>query len=339
MSKIPFQTANPEELFIPGVDTPNKEGRFTHVRPANYKFDRNLLASIRLLGVTTAVNTVDATVDVGDGKMETRKIVKDGRRRVLHAREVNRMMAEEGDKSPRVRVPEKYEGEAGDSEEAENMFYLQAEAANQHHADDDQLTRANRWLQYKTRGVTPENIAISAGVNVQTVRAGIRVAEGASAVVRKALKDGEINFTVAANLCKIDGAEAQGKALEELRAEAEGEGGKITSGKAKAKAKGKGSGGGAQTMTASDVRTTIIGLEAEVANTKKGTREHERLITMIDTFIRFLCEGYNDLDKELGKANYDTLHGAWTTGKQLQKAAKKAKASGKKAEAADDGEE
>lgn len=332
MTKIPFPTVNPEDLFIPGVDTPNKDGRFTHVRPANYKFDKNLLASIRLLGVTTAVNTIDAKVDTGDGKVEERKIVKDGRRRVLHAREVNRLMAAEGDKSPRIRVPEKYEGEAGDSEEAETMFYLQAEAANQHHADDDQLTRAQRWLQYKTRNVPLEDIAISAGVNVQTVRAGIRVAEDASPAVKNALKSGEINFTTAANLCKVKGAEEQGKLLDDLREEAAKNGGKITSTKAKAKAKAKGKGGGAQTMTASDVRTTIIGLEAEVANAKKGTREYDRLITMIDTFVRFLCEGYNDIDKELGKQNYDVLHSAWHVGKKLQAAAKKAKKSGSDAE-------
>lgn len=85
----------PEELVIPGIDEPNEESVLFDKERKDLELNPDLLDSIMRYGVKKNVN---ARRNASTGKFE----IVDGRQRVLHAREANRLLTAKGEKPRKI---------------------------------------------------------------------------------------------------------------------------------------------------------------------------------------------------------------------------------------------
>lgn len=215
---------DPNELTIIGLDTKDGPEHVLWDERIKLPLDEAMVLNIMAHGVREPV--IVSVTREGDKKIAA---VVDGRRRVMHAREANRRLAKEGDKIVRVPVI----GERDMSER--DMSFLSA-SLNEIRLDDPGMVKVAKASRMKARGYTISEIAVSFGVDPQTVSMWLGV-NGLSDATKRAITKGDITMTAASKLAGL-APDKQKEALEELMAEA-ANGQKPTAVAAKAKAKSK----------------------------------------------------------------------------------------------------
>jgi len=159
--------------------------------------DDALVRNIMFYGV---IEPVVITKETGN------PVVVAGRRRVLHAREANKRLHEQG-KDP-IRV--KCEIRRGDRKD---LFGVSL-AENEGRIDETPMGRARKLQRFLNFGGTEEEAAITFGVTEQSIRNWLLLAE-LSAPVKKAVDEGKIAASAAVQFCGLS-ANEQKAALEEL---------------------------------------------------------------------------------------------------------------------------
>jgi len=139
-------------------------------------------------------------------KEDKNPVVVAGRRRVLHAREANKQLHEEG--RPLIRV--KCEIRRGDEKDLMGVSFSE----NENRVDLTPLGRARKLIRYLERGGTEEEAAVIFGVSIQSIQNWLKLME-LSSPVRKAVDSGQIAASAAVQLCDLTDSE-QKVALEEL---------------------------------------------------------------------------------------------------------------------------
>jgi ParB family transcriptional regulator, chromosome partitioning protein len=161
MAKTAFdaQRANiyqldPNVVVIIGLDTPHG--------PEHVLYDARILEPLREATVLDMMKrgVVTPIVVRKDG---SDAVVIDGRRRVMHAREANRRLAELG--QPLIRVPAGSPRRGTDTDHFETLVVL-----NEHREADGPLNRARKAVTLLNRGRTEEEVAQLFAVSVPTLK-------------------------------------------------------------------------------------------------------------------------------------------------------------------------
>lgn len=128
-------------------------------------------------------------------KQHDQPVVVDGRQRVRAAVEANRRLGAEGKELVRVTAVIRRGDES-------NLFGVSI-SANENRQDDTPLGRAQKCARYLAMGRSEEEAAITFGVTLNCVRQWLKVLE-CSPVVRKAVEEGKIAASAAAQLADLE---------------------------------------------------------------------------------------------------------------------------------------
>lgn len=211
--------AKPSELTIVGHDTSDGPEHPLYDERIKLPLDPDLVRNMKARGVIEVIRALK----VGD-----KMLVWSGRRRTLHARVVEKEMADAGEGEFRVPVIV----EKGDQRDA----FSKGLAANRFRVDDDILASARQARHALDMGNSVETVAQDMKVSDQTIRNWMQLLS-ASPEVLKAVENGELGATAALVLAPLD-PEAQVKQLAELKKDAK-DGVKLTVQATKAKVKAR----------------------------------------------------------------------------------------------------
>jgi ParB family chromosome partitioning protein len=161
MSKTAFdaQRSNiyqldPNVVVIIGLDTPHG--------PEHVLYDARILEPLREATVLDMMKRGVVT-PIAVRKDGDTAVVIDGRRRVMHAREANRRLAEMG--QPLIRVPALSPRRGTDTDHFETLVVL-----NEHREADGPINRARKAVTLLNRGRTEEEVAQLFAVSVATLK-------------------------------------------------------------------------------------------------------------------------------------------------------------------------
>ncbi|WP_169791661.1 ParB/RepB/Spo0J family partition protein [Sandaracinus amylolyticus] len=189
----------PEDLVLIGVDTPHRKGEHALFDERVFlPLDENMLHSIEMVGVLRPIFV---------RQVGARYQVVDGRRRVLHAREVNRVLRERDGEAPRTIRAIVQEGDDA------HVFGL-SRLANRGAKPEHAIQTAEAAQQLLTDGKTLSEIAAYLSIGVPMVRNYLSLLE-LDALVREAVANETVTMTAALKLVVLP-AELQVVALEEL---------------------------------------------------------------------------------------------------------------------------
>jgi ParB family chromosome partitioning protein len=219
---------DPETLTIIGLDTKDGSEHPLWDERIKLPLDEAMILNIMALGVREPV----VVVVQGRGEDKLAAVV-DGRRRVMHAREANRRLAARGE--PKTQVPVIAEKGMSESEQM-----LLSASLNEIRLDDPVMTKAAKAARMKARGSSIQDIALSFGVDGQTITLWVSI-NGLTDVVKKAINDGRLRPTAAGALAGLT-PEKQKETLTELLAESAVSGKKPTVDQVKGRVKAKKSG-------------------------------------------------------------------------------------------------
>lgn len=221
MAKTAFEnrtnayTFDPEELvLITDTKNPLFDPR------VNMPLDQALVKNIAFQGVIEPVVIV---------KQNDQPVVVAGRQRVRAAREANKLLKEQG-KEP-IRVP------AVVRRGTESDLFGVSISENEARQDDTPMGRAQKCARYLNMGRSEDEAAVTFGVTVTCVKQWMKMLETTPAV-RKAVQDGKLSATSAAQLAGLE-PEEQESALASALEEATHNGKKKATGRVVAKAAGK----------------------------------------------------------------------------------------------------
>lgn len=187
---------DPNEPYIIGVDT--KDGPEHELWDERIKLplDESMVVNIMAIGVKE-------TCLLRHNKAAERYEVVDGRRRIMHAREANKRLKKAGEEL--VYVPCMLE--AGDEAHMAGV----AISLNEIRKDDNTLVKAEKCMRLLQRnGNDYKAAAIRFGVSVAAIKNWAKVAE-LPAPVKKAVRDGEISASAAAELHGLEKEQAVAK--------------------------------------------------------------------------------------------------------------------------------
>jgi len=207
---------DPDDVVVIGVDTEDGKSHPLWDKRAFGPIDEALVANIRTYGV------LEPVIVQKDGDRAT---VVDGRRRVLHARRAKQLQETAGEITVTVPVLVK--------RGTESRIFGISRSANEHRKDDGLMTKAENAQRMLDYGATEDDVAVTFGVEVQTVNIWLRLLDTDKSV-RDAVDAGEISASAASRLTKLSKDE-QKAAL----AEAKSNGTKLTTARASAAAKAK----------------------------------------------------------------------------------------------------
>jgi len=192
----------PEELIIIGHDTKDGTEHPLYDERINLPLDEGMIMSIMSIGVREPV------VVVRDPAGSSAWVV-DGRRRVLHAREANKRLKQQGEPEVKVRaVPE--------SGSEEYLSHVSV-ALNEIRVQDDILVKAAKAGRMIARGHSEADVAIAFGVTTASIKSWLKLEE-LPAPVKKAVNEGVLSAHAASKLHGLPREEALAK-LEELKGE------------------------------------------------------------------------------------------------------------------------
>lgn len=189
---------DPSDLTIVGLDTEDGEEHPLYDERAFLPLDETLVLNIQTYGVIEPISICK------DGDQV---LVVDGRRRVLHAREAATRQKAAGELL--VRVP------AVVKKGSEGRLLGISRSANAHRRDDSPLANARNAQRIIDFGEDEESIAITYGVEVQTVKTWLKLLD-LDNTVQKAVEKGELGATAAARMSNLTRDE-QKTTLAEMR--------------------------------------------------------------------------------------------------------------------------
>jgi ParB family chromosome partitioning protein len=188
----------------------------------NLPLDEALVRNISVNGV------IEPVVVTKEGD---KVLVVDGRQRVRAAVEANKRLEKEGKEPLKVTCVLRRGSES-------DLFGV-AISANENRQDDTPLGRAHKCQRLMNMGRTEEEAAIAFGVTAQCIKQWMKVLE-CSPAVRKAVEEGKIAATAAAQLADLD-SDAQEAALANAVEDSTKNGKKKVTARTVAKAAGKNS--------------------------------------------------------------------------------------------------
>lgn len=191
---------DPNKLVVVGKDTDDGPDHPLYDERIKLSLDEGMVLNIMAYGVLKPIFVQKEGEQV---------YVVDGRRRVLHARLANERLASKGEETVLVPVIFKRGDEA-------TLFGI-SRSANAMNAVDSPLTNARNAQRLLDMGKEVAEIAVIYGVKQQTIKDWLALLD-LSAMVRKAVEQGEVSVSAGATLAKLP-KEEQEKHLEELRAE------------------------------------------------------------------------------------------------------------------------
>jgi ParB family chromosome partitioning protein len=209
----------PEDLCVVGHDTADGPEHPLYDERVKHPLDDGMVRNIMFHGVLEPV-LVRKDGDVPE--------VVAGRRRVLHAREANRRLHEQGHEEIEIPVIVR---KGTDAAMAGIMI-----SENEIRRDDGPLAKARKAQWLTERGRDLHEIAVYFGVTTQAVKGWLALMD-CDDVVLQAVEDGELSATAAAQLATLP-RKAQRETWRELAASE----GKVTVAKASATAKAKSGG-------------------------------------------------------------------------------------------------
>ncbi len=182
--KLP--TDDPENFVIPGIDTKDKSvlPDFRNTKPLNAERMRD----INERGILQPV-----LIRWVDGKKE----IVEGRQRIRHAREINRLRRID-DNPVMVKVPWCVK------EGNDRASILNAIAANAHRDGDEPHETARRIIQLSDAGYTEEELAKAYGYTTHNVSFMLRYKK-LEDKIQKAVETGELKFTAAMQWAGMSG--------------------------------------------------------------------------------------------------------------------------------------
>jgi ParB family transcriptional regulator, chromosome partitioning protein len=209
MSKKPIDGSSmnaykvdPDNLVVVGIDTNDGPEHPLYDERIELPIDPMMVENIIALGVREPV-IVRKNKESGEPE------VVDGRRRVLHAREANKMLKEQG--KDELQIPVII------STDSEEKVIGMSISLNELRLQDTMMTKARKAARLTERGMSDEEVGVYFGVT--------RVAIGQwkkllslSKKVQKLINDGKVSATAAAKLADLEGEE-QEKAIEEILSE------------------------------------------------------------------------------------------------------------------------
>lgn len=168
---------NPADFIIIGLDTPDTSDHPLYDERIKLPIDRGLVRAIDTMGVLVPVQVAPGST-----------IVVDGRRRVIHAREVNRLRAEKG--IDPIVVP------TVEASVPDNMLPLIAAACNEGRLDDSPGRKAARMQRLQQTGVPTSTLAATFACSEKHVRNFLAFAKMDPSVQAAVAKD-ELPFAAA----------------------------------------------------------------------------------------------------------------------------------------------
>lgn len=208
----------PEEIVVVGYDTNHAPGSHplypeTEAARLRIPLDTDMLASIRQYGVIQAVTTVKVALRLPDddagSEPPKRPVLIAGRRRVLHAREVNRLLREEG--LPDITVPVVVR--SGSSLEDGRILSV---IENEHRANTPTADKARTAVALIQRGVSREQVQMAFRMSSDTLDTYLLMGE-LHADVRGRIERGELPLSTVERISRRP-YEEQPAYADELRA-------------------------------------------------------------------------------------------------------------------------
>lgn len=176
----------PEDLTVVGVDTKDGEEHPLYDERAFEPLDEAMVRNIMHYGVKVAIVI---------RKNGPNSEVVDGRRRVLHAREANRRLAERGEPPVKVLATgDKYSRDA-------NLMGVML-SANEHRKDDTPLNRARKAARMMARGADDDEVKVTFGISDSTLRVWKNLLD-LDGRVQARVDQGEIGAIAAAKLADL----------------------------------------------------------------------------------------------------------------------------------------
>ncbi len=200
---------DPDDIVVIGYDTKDGLEHPLYDPRVHQTPDEKMILNIMALGVKQAVN-----VRKNGNVIE----LVEGRRRVLAARQANKILKKQGKELVRVKV----EVERGKDDE---MFGIMI-ALNEHRRDDNPLAKAEKLKRYFDMGKTEDEAAIMFGVSTRSIKNWKKLLD-LDGSVKKAVEQGKISASAAAGLADLP-REEQKKQLIKLLKEATATGKKPT---------------------------------------------------------------------------------------------------------------
>lgn len=177
---------NPQDLILV-----NDKNHPLYDPRINLPLDEALVRNISVNGV------IEPVVVAKEGDQV---YVVDGRQRVRAAMEANKRLEREGKEPIKVTCVIRRGNES-------DLFGVSI-SANENRQDDTPLGKATKCQRYMNMGRTEEEAAITFGVTPNCVRQWMKVLE-CSTVVRKAVEEGKIAASAAAQLADLDSDEQE----------------------------------------------------------------------------------------------------------------------------------
>lgn len=187
----------PEDVCVVGHDTTDGPEHPLYDERVKHPLDEGMVANIMYQGV------IEPVIVRKDGDVPE---VVAGRRRVLHAREANRRLREQGAATISIPVIAR---KGTDAAMAGVMI-----SENEIRRDDGPLAKARKAAWLEDQGRDPQEIAVLFGVTVQAVKGWLALRE-CDDVVLQAVEDGLLPATAAVQLAKLP-RKAQREAWREL---------------------------------------------------------------------------------------------------------------------------
>lgn len=177
----------PEEIIVIGIDTEDGASHPLYDTRIHKPLNEATVRDIMKRGVKEPITVTK------DGD-ESPPIVIDGRRRVLHAREANRRLAEEGIEV-RIKIPVLPPERNSDDG---RMLALMV-ALNEHREADSPMNRAMKAQKYRDLGYTEQDTAEVFSVSPQTIQNYLRLLS-LHPQCQKAVEEGAISPSAAYQL-------------------------------------------------------------------------------------------------------------------------------------------
>jgi hypothetical protein len=175
---------DPDKLTIIGIDTNDGPEHRLYDKTLRHEIDENFIESLKLYGNITPIEVEK------DGDQV---LVIDGRRRVLHVRELNRRLREAGVvelQRVKVMAPKRVE-------EYEALGALIA--ANAHRMQDSPMENARKLVRFLNLGRSEQEAAVTFNVTLTTVKIWLKLVD-LDKSVQAAVDDGTIAATTAAQV-------------------------------------------------------------------------------------------------------------------------------------------
>lgn len=177
---------DPMKLVVIGIDTNDTAEHPLWDERIHLPLDEGMVVNISSIGIKEPIIV---------RKTATAVEVVDGRRRVLHAREANKRLAERGE--PLIEVP------AMLAKGSEGLMEVYAIALNEIRAQDSLLVKVAKSERMLARnGGDVSAVAVAFGVSGQTIRVWQQIAALPSKL-RKVVDEGKVAPTLAIQLAKL----------------------------------------------------------------------------------------------------------------------------------------